>query len=251
MTSARALWACVTLALFCTVSPVAAVTCTQEKIKRATYTLCEVLLEEDVLRLWLWDESRTPFSHFANLQDHLDGQDRSLTFAMNAGMYHPDRAPVGHYREAGVTYRRVITSAGPGNFGLLPNGVFCISRSGYRVIESRSYRDTAPQCDHATQSGPMLVVGGTFHPALLPKGTSRYIRNGVGTSADGRRAVFVISDQRVNFYDFASVFRDHLGLENALYFDGNVSRIYAPDLDRQDTGLAMGPIVGTFARRTP
>jgi uncharacterized protein YigE (DUF2233 family) len=49
----------------------------------------------------------------------------------------------------------------------------------------------------------------------------------------------------VNFHAFARFFRDALGLTDALYFDGNISRLYAPQLGRHDGGFPMGPIVGT------
>jgi uncharacterized protein YigE (DUF2233 family) len=159
-------------------------------------------------------------------------------------MYHDDRAPVGHFVQDGVEVMRVIPNAGPGNFGLLPNGVLCLTDTSARVIETLAFIDQAPTCRDATQSGPMLVIDGDLHPRFLPDGTSRYIRNGVGTSADGRSAVFVISNQVVNFYDFASFFRDVLKTPNALYFDGKVSRLHAPVLGRSDPGFRLGPIIG-------
>jgi uncharacterized protein YigE (DUF2233 family) len=167
---------------------------------------------------------------------------------MNAGMYHDDRSPVGHYIENGQELRRVIPNAGPGNFGLLPNGVLCLRDARADVIETLQYIDAKPDCIHATQSGPMLVVDGELHPRFLRDGTSRYIRNGVGTSADGREAIFAISDVPVNFYTFGLFFRDYLGVRNALYFDGKVSRLYAPQLGRNDFGFALGPIIGVTAR---
>jgi uncharacterized protein YigE (DUF2233 family) len=57
--------------------------------------------------------------------------------------------------------------------------------------------------------------------------------------------VFAISNDPVNFYAFARLFRDALKLPNALYFDGKISRLYAPELGRDDIGFPMGPIVGT------
>ena len=45
----------------------------------------------------------------------------------------------------------------------------------------------------------------------------------------------------------ARLFRDGLGLPNALYFDGRISRLHAPSLGRSDRGAAMGPIVGVQA----
>jgi len=104
--------------------------------------------------------------------------------------------------------------------------------------------DESPACRDATQSGPMLVIDGALHPRFLPDGTSRFLRNGVGTTADGDRAVFVISNDAVSFHEFASFFRDHLQLPDALYFDGKVSRLHAPALGRSDFGAQMGPMVG-------
>ena len=91
----------------------------------------------------------------------------------------------------------------------------------------------------------MLVIDGELHPRFLRDSTSRFIRNGVGTSDDGTIASFVISNSPVTFHAFGSMFRDHLGLNQALYFDGNVSRLRAPELGRNDIGFgALGPIIG-------
>ena len=91
----------------------------------------------------------------------------------------------------------------------------------------------------------MLVIDGALHPRFLVDSDSRFIRNGVGTSADGKTAIFAISRRPVNFHTFGRLFLDHLNIDQALYFDGNVSRLHAPDLDRSDPGFRLGPIVGT------
>ena len=123
--------------------------------------------------------------------------------------------------------------------------MLCLRDGRADVIETKAFVRKAPDCRSATQSGPMLVIDGKLHPRFLKDGTSRYIRNGVGTSADGKQAVFAISNETVNFYDFALLFRDHLKLPNALYFDGNISRLRAPDLGRNDLGFSpLGPIIG-------
>jgi uncharacterized protein YigE (DUF2233 family) len=54
-----------------------------------------------------------------------------------------------------------------------------------------------------------------------------------------------ISNEPVNFHDFARLFRDVLGTPDALYLDGSVSRLYRRDTGRQDPGFPMGPIIGT------
>jgi uncharacterized protein YigE (DUF2233 family) len=91
------------------------------------------------------------------------------------------------------------------------------------------------------------VLDGELHPRFLPGSDSRHIRNGVGTSEDGSRAAFAISRRPVNFHDFARLFRDGLGLPDALYFDGSISRLHAPPLARSEFGMPMGPIVGLLA----
>ncbi|MBV2360128.1 phosphodiester glycosidase family protein [Thalassococcus sp. CAU 1522] len=237
------------LATFAAAQAAQAVTCETETLDTRRYTVCKVDVAAEELRLFLTDPSGAPFGDFDTLDRHLEGNGRALAFAMNAGMYHDDRAPVGHYREDGREIMRVIPNAGPGNFGLLPNGILCITRTRARVIETRAFLAERPDCRHATQSGPMLVIDGELHPRFLPDSTSRFIRNGVGTSADGRRAVFAISDGPVTFHEFARLFRDVLRLPNALFLDGNVSRLFAPELGRNDAGRRMGPIVAVTVPR--
>ena len=223
-------------------SPAAAVTCEDVTSNDKGFTTCTVDMASEDLRLFLRDENGNILGNFRNIEDTLDGA--TLPFAMNAGMYHDDRAPVGYYVENGVETMRVIPNAGPGNFGLLPNGVFCVNDDSAQVYETLDFIERAPVCRDATQSGPMLVIDGALHPRFLKDGTSRYIRNGVGTSADGKTAVFVISNSVVSFYEFGSFFRDVLKTPNALYFDGKVSRIQATGLGRSDPGFRLGPMVG-------
>lgn len=225
-----------------------AVECRDVSYDSNSYTICEVAPASEDLRLFRLDQNEVPYGDFAFLSDHLNRSGKSLLFAMNAGMYHEDRSPVGHYIEDDVEQMRIIATEGPGNFGLLPNGVFCVGNGWARVFETRAYQDSQPDCRHASQSGPMLVVNGSLHPAFLPDSTSRYVRNGVGTSPDGTRVVFAISNNTVTFHEFASLFRDKLDLPDALFFDGNVSRLYARDLDRHDLGRRMGPIVAVVGQ---
>ncbi|WP_293575350.1 phosphodiester glycosidase family protein [Phaeobacter sp.] len=225
----------------------AAVDCKDIAYEGNRYTVCEADLATDDLRLFLRDSAGEVYGHFSRLEEDLRQQGLELRFATNAGMYHADRSPVGLYRETDKDEMRLITNPGPGNFGLLPNGVFCISENKAQVIETLAFQSTSPDCQYATQSGPMLVIDGALHPRFLPESTSFFVRNGVGTSADGQRAVFVISRNAVSFHQFGSLFRDKLMLPNALYFDGNISRLHAPDIDRSDAGFRMGPIVGIVA----
>lgn len=233
-------------AIWMLAQPALAATCREDTYEDVEYAICDVDVTQEVLRLFLYDDSGTrPYGYFSTLNAALEDQGFALGFATNAGMYHDDRAPVGLYIEDGETAQKIIINAGPGNFGLLPNGVLCLRDRRADVIETLRYVEEAPECTSATQSGPMLVIDGELHPRFLRDSTSRFIRNGVGTSDDGAIASFVISNSPVTFHAFGSLFRDYLNLNSALYFDGNVSRLRAPELGRNDIGFgALGPIIG-------
>ncbi|MFN0115087.1 MAG: phosphodiester glycosidase family protein [Paracoccaceae bacterium] len=207
------------------------------------YALCEVAAGED-LRLWLTGEDGAPMGTFERLRGWAGDRGLSVVFAMNAGMYHPDRRPVGLYVEDGREGAPLVTGASKGNFGMLPNGVFCVSDRGFAVTETGAFATRPPACLYATQSGPMLVIGGALHPRFLPGSDSLHVRNGVGVSPEGRTAWFAISDRPVTFHAFARLFFDGLGVPDALYLDGSISRLYAPALGRDDAGFPMGPILG-------
>jgi uncharacterized protein YigE (DUF2233 family) len=221
--------------------------CSDMDFDGLTYTVCKAHTGDD-LRLYLNDSTGQLIGTPERLAAILPDEER-VVFAMNAGMYHPDRKPVGLFVEDGTQEHKIVTSEGPGNFGLLPNGVFCIAKT-LSVIESRTFAADPPSCRYATQSGPMLVIDGALHPKFLADGTSTNIRNGVGVSPDGQTAWFAISDQPVTFHQFARFFRDDLGAKNALYLDGKVSRLTVPAQGREDLGLPMGPIVALIAPKT-
>ena len=226
--------------------PASGETCRNLDFEGNGYALCEVAAGAD-LRLFLDDAEGQRYGTFERVAGALAAEDRRLVFAMNAGMYHPDRSPVGYYVENGEEKSRLVRSSGPGNFGLLPNGIFCVLADGFSVQETLAFDAARPDCRYASQSGPMLVISGALHPRFLADSESRYIRNGVGVSGDGRTAYFLMSDGPVTFHAFARVFRDALKARDALYFDGNISRLYAPELGRDDFGFPMGPIVGLVA----
>lgn len=227
--------------LICATS--AAADCANTEFQGQNFTYCRAQASDDI-RLFLYANDTQVYGNFRTLDEALAREGKKLAFAMNGSMYHPDRRPVGLFVQQGQEISRIVTSEGPGNFGLLPNGVFCIEDNRFTLIESRSFAAAPPECVYAAQSGPMLVIDGAYHPRFLRDSDSRLIRNGVGVTADGQRAVFVITNTPVNFYEFARFFREYLELPQALYIDGNVSRLHAPALRRSDWGGLLGPIVG-------
>ena len=218
-----------------------------EDICRATehrgraFTICTADLDRHRIDLHLNGPDGAPLGGF----EALEAAGGPVLMAMNAGMYHADRAPVGLYVEDGAEAARIVTREGPGNFGMLPNGVFCVAEDGAAVIESRTFAAAPPACRHATQSGPMLLIDGAVHPRFLPDSPSRNVRNGVGVA--GRAVHFVISDEPVTFHEMATLYQG-LGVRDALYFDGRVSRLHAPGRGRSDRGRRLGPMVAVRPR---
>ena len=235
-----AIWTAISLSLLAAGAAFAE-TCRAVSHEDATFTVCDLNAGDD-LRLFLNDSDGALLGTFDRLTAKAETEGREIIFAMNGGMYHPDRRPVGLYIEDGVEIAPLVTREGPGTFGLLPNGVMCIGPEGVAVMESLAFAETAPSCTFATQSGPMLVIDGALHPRFLPDSTSMFIRNGVGVTEDGTFFA-VISNDPVTFHHFGRFFRDVLKTPNALFLEGKVSRLYAPALGRRDIGFPFGPML--------
>jgi len=206
------------------------------------YTVVKIDLRKDRLELFLRDDAGVEFKRFDRLEAWLAAHNRQLLFAVNAGMYHADFSPVGLLVQEGREVSPLNLSAGTGNFFLKPNGVFLVSGTQPRVVESSEYPALSSGVRLATQSGPLLLRRGVVHPAFIPDSDSRKIRNGVGVS--GHTALFVISEDPVNFYEFALYFRDVLHCRDALYLDGTVSALHSLALRRSDFVRDLGPILG-------
>ncbi|MBT8413144.1 MAG: phosphodiester glycosidase family protein [Boseongicola sp.] len=235
-----AIWRAISLSLLAA-GAASAAGCRTVAFEDVSFSVCEPA-PGDEARLYLRDDAGDVLGTFDRLSDEAAREGREIVFAMNGGMYHSDRRPVGLYVENGVEEAGLVTREGPGNFGLLPNGVLCIEGATVSVTESRAFAAAAPACTFASQSGPMLVIDGALHPRFLPDSTSRFIRNGVGVREDG--AFFaVISDDPVTFHQFARFFRDVLETPNALFMDGKVSRLFAPEFGRRDIGFPFGPML--------
>ena len=155
------------LIFFLLSSKVFALDCRKDKFENTKLTICKASILTDDVRLYLRNKDGVPFGNFNALRQELNNQGKELLFAMNAGMYHPDLSPVGHFKEEFSEKKKVISKPGPGNFGMLPNGIFCIGSNLLNVYETLDYLDKAPKCKYATQSGPMLLQNNRLHPRFL------------------------------------------------------------------------------------
>jgi uncharacterized protein YigE (DUF2233 family) len=226
----------------------AAAGCAPKAFDGASFTVCAFDPRRDDLRLYWKGPDDRPFGSLSALAQALQARGERLEFAMNAGMFTADQSPVGLYVERSRKLREADTRGGATNFHLKPNGVFWIGDGVAGIAETGRYLANPPAARYATQSGPMLIVDGKIHPKIRPDGTSAKIRNGVGVEDTGA-VVFAIADEPVTFDAFARLFRDGLGCRNALFLDGSVSSLYAPELKRDDELEPIGPIVAVVQRQ--
>ena len=222
-----------------------------------TYSACRIdaqTLSDPRYSLQLfWQQANSsanntqPLLTFDTLLARLPSE-QTLNFAMNAGMYNENYAPIGYTVIEGKELRALNIKEGGGNFHLLPNGVMWWDKSGkVQITESnaldKQLKSGKAQPWYATQSGPMLVINNEIHPQFNPDSTSIKLRNGAGVCSDGSLQ-FVNSEEPVSFYQFATLFKDDLNCPNALFLDGGIaSALYAPTIDKHDK-KEMGVMIG-------
>lgn len=198
--------------------------------------------KQQQLGLYWKDSKGQPLRSILALKTLVETKQQQLVFAMNGGMYKTDNSPLGLYIENFKTLSPLNTAFGKGNFYLQPNGVFFINANNEPGICATPDFKKQATIKFATQSGPMLVTDGNIHPVFTKGSTSLYVRNGVGI-LPGNKAVFVMSKQPVNFFDFACHFKT-LGCQQALYLDGFVSRTYLPEKNQIQTDGNFGVLIG-------
>jgi uncharacterized protein YigE (DUF2233 family) len=194
------------------------------------------------VNLYWKDDHGEILKSIQNLKAFVQSKGKRLKFAMNGGMFRKDNSAQGLFIQDHVTITPLDTLSGGGNFYMKPNGVFYITRKNEAVVcKTTGFADTG-EIKIATQSGPMLVIDGEIHPTFKKGSANLNIRNGVGILPDNR-IIFVMSKEAVNFYDFASCFKN-LGCKNALYLDGFVSRMYLPEKKWEQLDGNFGVLIG-------
>ena len=103
-------------------------TCAAKSYLGNDYTICRFNPSVSDIRLFHKSEVGEVYGSFDAVNAALSSTGEQLSFAMNAGMYHKDRSPVGLYIEAGRQLQKINTNKGPGNFHMLPNGVFWLTQ---------------------------------------------------------------------------------------------------------------------------
>ena len=216
----------------------------QDKYQEDRFITFKVKPEKQAIFMYWKDDNGVRLKSIKRLQEWLESKNQTLIFAMNGGMYLKDGTPQGLFIENNIQKTPIDTANGNGNFYLKPNGIFYVTDKGRAVVTSTEHYEPSTDICYATQSGPMLVIDGTIHPAFTKGSPNIHIRNGVGIMPDNT-VVFAMSKNEINLYDFATYFKD-LGCQNALYLDGFVSRTYLPEKNWMQTDGNFGVIIGVY-----
>jgi uncharacterized protein YigE (DUF2233 family) len=224
--------------------------CSPYTFEGSHFTLCRYDPKFNTMEVAVAQQNGAKLRTFGNLAKHFGSRAKTISFAMNAGMYGIDSAPIGLYIEAGTQRHAINTRSAKGNFYKKPNGVFWSDASGFHIATTEDYIKLAPKnINFATQSGPALVIKGALHPGFQQDGQSRKTRNGVGITGRGD-ILFAISEDRVSFGKFARLYRDALDCPDALYFDGTVSALWNAADGRITQPYPLGPFIVVMDKRS-
>lgn len=226
----------------------------EETIQHAGVDFRVVHIAPENLQVVWKDAQGLPYQTFGRVQSSLKQQGKTLKFIINAGIFQPGGAPCGLHIEAAKELHPINLANAEGNFHLQPNGVMWIESTATtcapRIASSpdfvkrreviRGLSDT--RITTAVQSGPMLLLDGKRHPAFKEGSPNRLHRNGVGVDANNRVVFAITADgQTVNFWDFAGLFLQ-LGCRNALFLDGNLSKMAV----NPTQSVSSGPLGAMF-----
>ncbi|MCW3797550.1 phosphodiester glycosidase family protein [Sphingomonas sp. BN140010] len=214
--------------------------CRTELFDGSRFTVCSAA--ELRLELHVAGRDGRAYRSFAALNHVLGQRAERVAFAVNAGMFDEGGLPIGLAVADGRELKGLNRRDGGGNFHLKPNGVFLVRDDGSAAVVPTEQFKPSKTVRLATQSGPMLLIGGKLHPRIEADGRSRFVRNAVGVDTHGV-PLFVISEEAVSFGKLARLFRDRLGCRNALYLDGSVSSLWDPAGHRMDSFSALGPMI--------
>jgi uncharacterized protein YigE (DUF2233 family) len=200
-----------------------------------SYDTYSVDLTKMSVKIYFKDGHGQKLETIRNLKQYLENNSSELVFATNAGMFSGDFNAIGLLIEQGKLVSPLNLKDADGNFYMKPNGVFALADKQAFVLDSSKFDELAKKVTivNATQSGPLLLSNSNLHPNFKIESNNRAVRSGVGIVSP-TKIVFAISNDSVNFFEFATLFKERFGCHDALYLDGVVSKMYLPSLKRFD-----------------
>ncbi len=218
--------------------------CRQDKLKVDDESVTALTVDAQTTNIeFFWkNEDGGNFGSLENLKKYAENKGKRLRFAMNGGMYQADGKPLGLFIQNHLVVTPLNRRKAEGNFYLQPNGIFYLTDQKKAFVETTDNFQINENIRFATQSGPMLLIDGQINPLFTPNSANLNVRNGVCVLENGQ-IIFAVSRREINFYDFAAFFKN-AGCRNALYLDGFVSRMYAPEANISQTDGNFGVIIG-------
>lgn len=216
---------------------------------------CRIFVaKRDINDVQIHSNSKGPFT-FSEFEKYLFEKKRDTPLmTTNGGMFSPEYKPQGLLIDNFKIIKNLDLSTNrPGNFYLLPNGVFYIdSLNNFHVENTNLFqsefltKNRVPK--YATQSGPMLVVDGKFNKHFTVRSPNINIRSGVGEISKDK-IVFIISDDEINFNDFSLIFKYYFDCKNALYLDGAISKMCFNTTDNNKPAGNFGPMISVNKKK--
>jgi len=238
------------------------------KLKTGAYSF---KFSKKIFRIFIVDSTReTQFIYNSkkspiSIDDIIQKEKRIPEMVTNAGMFEPNYETVGLFIENGIEKKGIDTITNKkGNFYLLPNGIFFVDNAGkFHILDTKDFirnpllntmqKGKHPKIQYATQSGPLLLYRNEYNKNLKFSSYNENIRSGVGIINDGK-CVFIKTDDQVNFFDFAQIFKVYFRCESALYLDGAISKMYFSDdytkknFLNNDHGGSFGPMIAIYKK---
>ena len=194
-------------------------------IETKGFQYLKLVTEPENIRIICKDQNDKLVRTFPKAIAYLTAQDEKPEILMSGAIFEPDGQPAGLLIQNGKQLFPLNRKTGKGNFYLQPNGVLLIS--AHRAIIAPTTQCKQPMleaCTYATQSGPLLLIGGSINPAFDPDSNWQLHRHGVGILENGK-LIFLMTDlkmpKRPNLYEFATTFK-YFGCKWALFLDGDL-----------------------------
>ena len=196
-----------------------------EKIKDGNFTVYIPDLNKEAIKMYWKDKNDEAYSELSKfIQENQEGK---INFATNGGIYSEEYKPNGLYIENYKVISKINLADGEGNFYMQPNGVFYIQNNHPEISGSKVF-EYNKNISYATQSGPLLIENGVINKKFGKNSESYKIRSAVGIDRENK-VFFLMSSEKINFYDFSKYALDKLNCKDLLFLDGTISKMYFAD----------------------
>lgn len=194
----------------------------RNKIKDKNFIIYKPNLKRKQIKMYWKSKDGTAYSNLKKLLIKTDTG--KIRFITNGGIYTENYTPEGLYIEDYKIITDLNLNSGKGNFYLEPNGVFYVENGIPKISVSKDFRKNK-NISYAVQSGPVLIKDSRINEQFMKNSKSLKIRSAVGIDKEDN-LFFLMSETKINFYDFSKYALDILECKDLLFLDGTISKMY-------------------------